>query len=235
MKKTIFIFVFFFNVFLFGQALRIENYLKRIESGESQQVLRELQNLQTEYPDDPGLLFLEAVLTINGTDALQKYRKIVDVYPEFKYSDAALYRIFSYYFAVGEYKKADETTNELARRFPSSPYLQFINAIPPPREDNPVIVKNDRNSESHTTQKKHGFTVQAGAFLNPENAQSLRDELIKAGYSSGINTKSVGGSLLNIVRVGSFESENDAAPLLNLLKTKYNLNGRVIISDSQEK
>ena len=72
------------------------------------------------------------------------------------------------------------------------------------------------------------FTVQAGAFLNLENARKLRNNLQSDGYEVELGTKSIGGSLLNVVMVGKYASRAEAADLIKHLKLKYKLNGRLI-------
>jgi outer membrane protein assembly factor BamD (BamD/ComL family) len=72
---------------------------------------------------DPSVMFLDAVLKENGQEAVAIYQDIVDNHPESKYADAALYRIFSYYYALGLYETAQEKLKQLKESYPTSPYI----------------------------------------------------------------------------------------------------------------
>ncbi len=75
-------------------------------------------------PDDPSVMFLDAVLKENGQEAVVIYQDIVDNHPKSKYADAALYRIFSYYYALGLYETAQEKLKQLKESYPTSPYIK---------------------------------------------------------------------------------------------------------------
>ena len=64
--------------------------------------------------------------------------------------------------------------------------------------------------------------------MNIENAKNLLDQIQKDGYPGELGTKSIGGSLLNVVTFGHLQTESEAGPLLSYLKSKFDLNGRVI-------
>ena len=235
MRKTFLIIYLLLNnpITLFSQEINIVDYLKRIESGEIDNVRKELPALLSENRNDPSIKFLDAVLTVDGNEAVTKYEHVYNNYPNSKYADAALYRIFSFYYSLGIYNKAETYLNELKKKYPSSPYLNAADRKIPDEENSIVesfetLSKIAKSSTQQNNQTKYNFTVQAGAFLNFENADKLKDDLIKAGYPSEVNAKTVGGTILNVVTVGKFISEKEADPVLNLLKQNFKLSGRVI-------
>ena len=221
-----------------AQEIDITSALRQIESGRIELAEKNLQELKTKNPDDPSVLFLDAVLTKDGNSAVNKYSIIVDKYPKSKYADAALYRIFSYYYSIGLYKKAEENLARLKKDYPNSPYLKTADKSLP-AEDR-IETKSESKKELATTdslsdsRKKNvdsssfNFTIQAGAFLNIDNAKNLCSTLNNENYSTEITTKEIGGSTLNIVSVGKFEKAEDAAPLLKYLEKNFGLKGRVI-------
>ncbi len=232
MKKIFFILIFL-SGWIYSQEVNIVPALKSIESGEIDKAEKILGELKKTNPDDPSVLFLDAVLTKDGDVSLNKYMNIYQKYPKSNYADAALYRIFSYYFSIGLYKKAEDYLTKLKNEYPNSPYIKSANrSIPDEEEATATQVQPAPKTEKTITPAAPltdaNFTVQAGAFLNTDNAKKLSDQLQDAGYSTQIKTKEVGGSILNVVTVGRFDTENEAAPVLDFLKQKFNLNGRVV-------
>lgn len=212
---------------LVAQEANIVEYLKAIENGEHTSALNGLSKLKQSHPNDPSVLFLDAVLTEDGTSAVQKYQTIYEQHPKSSYADAALYRVFSYYYSLGIYKRAEDLLSKLKTDYPSSPYIRAADrTIPDEVEITQEPVKPPQQPVQ--TKEKYNYTIQAGAFLNLENAQNLANAIQSDGYPTELGTKSVGGSILNVVMFGQIVTEQDAAPLLTYLKNKYDLNGRLI-------
>ncbi|MHB8931303.1 MAG: SPOR domain-containing protein, partial [Melioribacteraceae bacterium] len=169
----------------------------------------------------------------DGDEALRKYSTVLEKFPENKYADASLYRIFSYYYSLGYYKKAESYLNRLKKDFPESPYIKTADRKIPDIEEPSSQTVSEPQIPQPAQQKKieakeYNFTIQAGAFLNIDNAKNLSDQLRKENYFTEITTKEVGGSILNIVNVGKFANEEKAKPVLNFLEKKFNLKGRVV-------
>jgi cell division septation protein DedD len=99
-------------------------------------------------------------------------------------------------------------------------------------DTNPLLAQiqdtTSMSPEKVTETKNYNFTIQAGAFMNVENAKNLCESLKKEMYFTEITTREIGGSLLNVVNVGKFETEKDAHPVLRILESKYNLKGRIV-------
>lgn len=234
MKLKIAILLFLsFPLFNYGQEINIVSYLKQIEAGDAQIVKQALPKLKSDNPNDPSVMFLDAVLTEDGNLALTKYKKITEDFPKSNYADAALYRVFSYYYSLGSYKTSQEYLTNLKTNYPDSPYIKAAERKIPEEDfdaeentETPAVVLEIPAVSS--VEETYNFTVQAGAFLNVVNAKSLADQIQSEGYEASLSTKEVGGSILNIVTAGKFKTENEASILIQLLKTKYKLNGRII-------
>jgi tetratricopeptide (TPR) repeat protein len=232
-KNLVYLALLFFalSINIYAQDVNIVPYLQQIENGEADEVRNELIGLKEKYPDDPSVMFLEGVLTENGQKAVVIYQKVVDEYPDSKYADAALYRIYSYYYALGLYEAATEKLNKLIADYPNSPYIKIAkqNQLPV----NPEITQED---ETEVTQQKnedvketdYKFTIQAGAFSNIENAESLQLKFEKSGIFSEIKDKLVAGTTFHVVYVGKFVNENDAESFLKTINDNFQLSGRVI-------
>jgi len=234
MNKTVFltlILLFILTGLTYSQDVDIIPYLKQIESGNIDDARSELLDLKEEYPESPSVKFLEGVLTENGQLAVVIYQDIVDNYPTSKYADASLYRIFSYYYALGLYETAQKKLDQLILDYPGSPYIKIAQQNKFPSEDISVNEEEDSteaNGEETVAEQEFKFTIQAGAFSNLDNAESLKAEFLNSGIFSDTKVKLVGGTTFHIVYVGKFLTENDAESFLQVINKRYKLSGRII-------
>ncbi|MEW6702579.1 MAG: SPOR domain-containing protein, partial [Bacteroidota bacterium] len=153
-------------------------------------------------------------------------------------ADAALYRIFSYYYSLGYYKKAETYLNRLKKEFPESPYIKAADRKIPDVEEPAStsngltdLIENKHTQPVHvekTETRNYNFTIQAGAFLNVENAKKLSGQLKRENYFTEITTKEIGGTILNVVNVGRFVTEEETKPVLSKLEKKFYIKGRVV-------
>jgi len=225
MKKILLL--LFISAFpVLSQELDITSALQSLESGNIQKAESELQNLKIKNPNDPSVIFLDAVITTNGEEAQKKYSIVFEKYPNSKYADAALYRIFSYYYSLGYYKKAEAYLNRLKSNYPNSPYIKSADRNIPDDEEEITTLKPEPKSDLAGSQFK--LTIQAGAFLNLENAMKLIEQIKGDGYFTEITSKEIGGSILNIVNIGQFISEEETKSTLDYLQQKFSLKGRII-------
>lgn len=217
MKKFILIFLLSY-INAYSQNVDITEALNSIENGNIQKAESMLLKYKSENPSDPSVLYLDALLTKNGEEALKKYLYLYDKFPNNKYSDAVLFKIFSYYYSIGLYKTANKYLEELRNKFPESSFLKYAD-------------RKLTDSISYENNNKK-FTIQAGAFLILENAKRLSELLKKEGYHTEITTKEIGGSILNIVNCGQFSNEEEADKVLTELEEKHKIKGRIIVLDN---
>lgn len=231
-------FVIFFTSLSFPQDVDIIPYLKMIESGKKTEAIRELLLLKNKNPNDPNVMFLEAILTEDGKESINIYNKILEKYPHSRYADASLYRIYSYYFSLGEYDKAKESFEKLKEEYPISPYLKLAERNIP-SENKLFAEKNVKKEKSPQPEKKneikkeeksfnYKFTIQAGAFSKASNAISLKKSFENNGFLSEVKEKNVGGTNFNIVYVGKFQNRDEAENFLQVINNEFKLEGRVV-------
>lgn len=230
MKLTTIIFILFVSIV--SAQVDIVSTLKHIESGEIDEAKSDYRRLNARYPDDANVRFLDAVLTENGDEALHKYSVVFTNHPKSQFADAALYRVFSYYYSLGIYNKAEKHLTQLKESYPNSPYIKAADRTLP-SEDFFVKTEFEQPKEEvapppRVYEEKYNYTIQAGAFLNKNNANNLKKKFETKGIYSNVYPKEVGGSLLNIVVVGKFIDPNSAKPILEELKKDFKLNGRVV-------
>lgn len=230
--------IFFIIVFLlsfpriFAQEVDIVPYLKMIEQGKVEDVKTKLLDLKTEYPKSSNLIFLEGVLTENGQDAVVLYQSLVQKYPKSAYADAALYRIYSYYFALGLYNTADKNLDKLKQDYPESPYIKIAASnIEKTTGDENFSNNNQSLNDESNSEKQFNYSIQAGAFTNTANANSLKKDIESAGMISYIKEKNVAGTEFNVVYIGKFETRKEAEDFLPIANTRFKITGRVVEID----
>ncbi len=224
MGKYFLFLVFSFSTILIAQTPNIVPQLKKIEAAKLVEVNEELIELKNKCPGDPNVIFLEAVLTEDGEKAEKLYEAVYNNFPKSQYADAALFRSFSYFYALGLYKKAEELKNRIIKDYPRSPYLKNTERNFP-HIDDMLIVSSEPYKEKPKTKR---YTIQAGAFGNFQNAENLKRQFIKDGFYSSIIPKVVNTTELKIVIVGDFSNKTDAEKTLPTLENKYSIKGRII-------
>lgn len=229
-------FLRFFFLFLFAvtyaQELDITPHLKKIEAGGKAEAASKLNSLKTQYPNSSALLYLEGLLTEDGDKAFQIYKSLLDKYPNSKYADDAIYRIYNYFYAIDNYDNANHYLNRLKTEYSESPYIKLTEKVVFSTGNTSTVKPGDSKTEpkvkEKTVQVDYKYTIQAGAFTRKENAIKLKTDLDKAGYTSQLVEKSVGGSLFHVVYVGKFTNDEEAKSFLGLINSKFKLQGWVV-------
>lgn len=218
-----------FSCKIYSQVTDIVPYLKAIENGNLASAKQGLFNLKEKNPNDPSVMFLDAVLKENGQEAVIIYQDIVDNYPNSKYADASLYRIFSYFYALGLYESAQEKLQQLKSQYPKSPYIQVaeqnFDEIEKMEEK---VVEQKVEDIKPAVDENYKFTIQAGAFTNPDNAKKLLGEFEASGIFCNMGQKIVGGTTFHVVYAGKFVSYEDAENFLQVINSRYKVNGSIV-------
>src|SRR5512135_2988484 len=100
----------------------IQKRLEMIEQGQSEQVRAELPTLLSNYQNNAGVMYLQGVLTTDGSEAAKIFQSIVDNFPKSEWADDALYKLYQYYYSIGLYKTADQKMAQLKQDYPYSAY-----------------------------------------------------------------------------------------------------------------
>lgn len=238
MKNIIFFFSILFFIahgLVYPQDVDIIPYLKQIESGERDEVLKELPDLTKKNPESPSVKFLTGILEENAVEAVKIFEEILLNHSQSKYADASLYRIYSYYYAIGSYQKSKAYLERLKNEYPESPYIKIADRVIPDSED--VFADKQQGIDVKVTEQKikpvhtelSRFRIQAGAFSNEENAINLKKDFEDSGFKTIIEEKLVGGTLFRVVYVGDFTSEDEARNILQVINREFKLDGRIVI------
>ena len=83
-------------------------------------------------------------------------------------------------------------------------------------------------NESKDDQNQLSYSVQAGAFTNADNANTLKKDIENAGMTSFIQEKNVAGTVFNVVFIGKFATRKEAEDFLPIANTRFRIAGRVV-------
>jgi hypothetical protein len=225
--KTIIVLLFLSVIPVLPQEVDIIPYLKEIENGQKESAKEHLLQLEKKSPGDASVKFLKGVLTEDGDKAVEIYTDIVKNNARSKYADASLYRLYSYFYALGSYETAKGYLTRLKKNYPGSPYIQLA-AAKIPENDDVLPETTAKNIAANEVEKPYLFTIQAGAFSNAANAAALKKDFEKSGFQTDLKEKNVGGTLFQVVYVGKFLTEDEAKSFLQLVNSEFKLNGRVV-------
>jgi len=207
----------------------INKYLGMVSSGKADDVRQEIPGLLSEYPNNPGVLYLQAVVTKEGAEAVRIYQSIVDNFPQSQWADDALYRVYQYYYALGLYRTAELKMDQLKREYPGSKYLRSgadttARNIPAEREADTSGLSRPAAAPEPAQQ----FTLQVGAYTTQVNAEKQKLFFEDLGYPVEVNSKLKESRSLFIVLVGTFASADEARAKAQEFKQKYNISPLVV-------
>jgi tetratricopeptide (TPR) repeat protein len=223
----ILILVFIPTIF-YSQNVDIIPQLKKIEAGQIDEVKEELARLKLRNSGKPNVIFLEAVMTEDGETAKKLYELVYTNFPNSQFADASLFRNYSYYFALGLYKKAEDLRNKLLEDFPNSPYLKST-SVNLPTSDEMLIIDSSPIKIKQSDEVR--YTIQAGAFGQFDNAYNLKKKFDEDNLEAKISPKHVNNVQLHIVTVGNFTLRSNAETFLERINKEYSIVGRIITID----
>jgi len=211
-------------------------------------VRSELPSLLSRYPNNPGVLYLQGVLTTDGTEAVRIYQSIVDNFPKSEWADDALYKVYQFYYAIGLYRTAEIKLNQLQTDYPQSKYLATSSNtdtknLPEERVSSglPTVVGDTAREtvpsasdlsgstpEMDEGQERGQYTLQVGAYSQQVNAEKQKLFFEDLGYTVEVINKVRGGRSLFVVLVGDYKSSDEARSKGAEFKKTYNINSMVV-------
>ena len=246
-------------LFSFLQAQNVNLYLSLIDEGNSKGVKENLPELTSKYPDDPGVMFLKALLTEDGDSAIEQYKYIIKKYPESEYAPDCAMKIGEYFYARGLYTQSSNLLKNMPAKYPRYKDMQrltdlminsfnaigeadsakyyglIIKSMFPSIEAN-IDEKNNMLSQVYkfkNNKKIRGpFVVQIGAFSSKKNAERLRLQVRQLGHDVSINKVDSNGKTFFAVRLNSYKTKQKAEEIGRGIKSKLGVNYRVLYRPS---
>lgn len=207
----------------------VGKYVTMIESGEVDPVKAELPSLLEKYPNDPGVLYLKALLTPEGADAVRIYQGIVDSHPKSEWADNALYKVYQFYQAIGLFKTAELKLNQLRKEYPTSKYARSSGGVDTKTAPGEGVSGSTQPGKGQTGPALQGqFALQVGAYTTMVNAEKQKLFFEDLGYPVEVINKVKDGRSLYSVNVGNFATYDEAKAKSGEIKKKYNIDSFVV-------
>jgi cell division protein FtsN len=217
-----------------------------VNAGQIDDVRKEIPSLQEKYPNNPGVLYVQALVAREGAEAARIYQSIVDNFPKSKYADAALFRVYQFYYALGLYRTAELKMNQLKQDYPNSRYLKPDTKetselaeeverppLPSTRDTSvkitPAVTEKPAVAPpAPTSVTPSSFALQVGAYGTQVNAEKQRKFFAERGYTVELITKVRDTKTLIVVLLGSFATYDEAKVKGEELKKKFKVNPMVV-------
>jgi len=207
----------------------ITKYMGMITNGQADEVRREIPALLSQYPNNPGVLYLQGLVTPEGAEATRIYQSIVDNFPKSEWADDALYKVYEYYYALGLYKTAELKLEQLKKDYPDSKVLRGVTGTPVPaeaRRPDTLAAHEEKAVKAPDTPQQ--FTLQVGAYTTQVNAEKQKLFFEDLGYAVEVGSKVKDNRSLFIVLVGTFGNADAARAKADEFKQKYNISSLVV-------
>ena len=120
MKITVLIILFS----CLANSQNINLYLTLIEKGRYAEVRENMPDLLSRYPNEPGVLYIQALINNDGDSSLDQYRKVIEVFPNSEFASQSSIKIGEYFFARGLYSQASTQLKKSILDYPKSVFKQ---------------------------------------------------------------------------------------------------------------
>jgi septal ring-binding cell division protein DamX len=204
--------------------------LTMLQNGQTDQVKAEVPSLLSKYPNNPGVLYLQAQTTSEGAEAVRIYQSIVDNFPSSTWAPEALFRVYQFYYALGLYRTAEMKMAQLKKAYPASPHAT---GTPEPETGN---LPEDKappqpplTSAAADTQGTSSllFTLQVGAYTTQANAEKQKSFFEERGYTVDMISRVKENRSLFLVLVGRYPSADDAKAKGAEIRAKFHIDSIV--------
>ena len=252
MKNKFLSLIFFIPFAIFSQ--NIEMYLSLIDQGQIEGVKEQLPSLISKYPNNPDILFLAGVLSMDGNKSYNIYKELLENFPDSKYAPDAAVKIGEYYYSLGLYSQAGTQLSKIPRIHSNYPDIErvaelmvssfkaigeedsakYYSSIYKSMFPNLELDKFDDVNKFQDKVKKNErgvkrpYIIQVGAFGNISNAERMRLQISQIGYDVEISEVQINGRGLHAVRVVRYETKSEAEKVGRLVKKKLGIDYRVL-------
>jgi cell division septation protein DedD len=200
----------------------IPHLIEMVNQGEADQVRSDLPSLLSRYPNNPGILYVQALVSEEGTEAVRIYQSIVDNFPRSEWADDALYRVYQFYYALGLYRTAELKLSQLRTEYPDSPYVRATTGTETTalEEERPTAEAPDSTATPSAAAAvpapepaavgSEQYFLQVGAFTVQANAERQKTAFAEWNYPVEIISRTKDGRSLFLVLVGQYATYEEA-------------------------
>jgi tetratricopeptide (TPR) repeat protein len=169
--------------------------------------------------------------------ARQYVDNLVDQFPGSPLVPEAKFLAARCLIATGYYVAAEEELKDIIKKYSKSSCKNYAKAeltslnelekqsINPPQSEN---VPTDFKQPIENFAGNGKYTIQIGAYQDKNNALKQKDLYSQQGYLASVETKYVNNSLLYLVWIGDFETEDQAARFGEVFKNLHGISFHVV-------
>jgi septal ring-binding cell division protein DamX len=208
----------------------VAKYLALLQNGQIDQVKAEIPSLLSKYPNNPGVLYLQAQTTSEGAEAVRIYQSIVDNFPASSWAPEALFKVYQFYYALGLYRTAEMKMAQLKKNYPASKRATGgedvdTGKLPedrpqPPAAGAPVATDTHMSGPAH-------FTLQVGAYTTQANAEKQKAFFEGLGYTVEMISRVKENKSLFLVLVGTYPTAEEAKAHGAEIRAKFHIDSIV--------
>ena len=108
--------------------------IQEVLSGSKDSAAIYLSAIETQYPNNPNMLFLKGLMETNGEEAMQIFVKLYNNHPTSEYGDDAVMKIAEYYYASGLYVQSAGWLKKMPLYYSRSEHIEralklFLNSL----------------------------------------------------------------------------------------------------------
>lgn len=219
-------------------------FLSALVETDGDKALLIYRDVVSQYPDsdraDDALVKIIEYLYTKGLykKTISYSKQLITKYPQSENIAQGVYMLLSSFSVMNKKDSVDYYYDYYLKRYPDLD-LKFYNyqSAPAYVTVEQVATKTPAAKQPVAppmTVSRGKFTLQVGAFGNPQNAFVLKNRLKTLGYDPYVQKIKGNNQDLLSVRVGRFNSRNDAVTAKKRLKTMHKIDSIVVQRDSWE-
>jgi len=112
----------------------IYTHIDNVKNGDPDKAFIALSDFLASSPNNPDVIFLDALLDADSEESIKKFKKIANNYSSSKYADESVMKIGEYYYSLGSYIQASNWLIKIPKYYSNSDYLEnsiklYLNAL----------------------------------------------------------------------------------------------------------
>src|SRR3989339_76931 len=155
-----------------AQTQKVRDYLKMVAMGKVADVKKQIPDLLAEFPNDPGVQLLLAVVIDDAFLAVEKYKNIVKSFPESEWADDAYWRIVQFYAVIGDTSSAKSVTTAIPKQEPVKKEETKITGTKPKQE---TVKKEDIKPEVKKVDTKPKVDIAKKEEIKPADTKTIQE------------------------------------------------------------
>jgi septal ring-binding cell division protein DamX len=204
----------------------VTKYLAMVQDGQMDLVKAEIPSLLSKYPNNPGVLYLQAQTTSEGAEAVRIYQSIVDNFPASEWASESLFRVYQFYYALGLYRTAEMKMAQLRKNYPASKRATAggevdTGKLAEDRLESPAAGA-PAAADTHAPATAR-FALQVGAYTTQANAEKQKAFFEGQGYAVEMISRVKENKPLFLVLVGTYSSAEDAKAQGAEIRSKFHI------------